>query len=250
MTISLQQLKKTSLIILLAFSAVSCEELFHLTQQRPTSIGLTQQEIASGMKESLIVGARNAVGDLAKEGGFYNNQLIRIPFPPEAERMATTLRSAGMGKLVDEFVETLNRSAEVASELALDVFVGAVRQMSFQNVMDIFMGPEDAATQYLIRTTSDSLTNAFMPPVRQAIDQVELTAVWNPLVSAYNKIPFTTQVNPNLEEYVTEKALQGLFFTVAKEEALIRENPQARTTELLRRVFGDRDRRMQSENQN
>jgi hypothetical protein len=158
--------------------------------------------------------------------------------------METSLRNIGMGAAVDRFVETLNRSAEVATDKALGVFTTAVRQMSFNDVMDVFMGPEDAATQFLIRTTSDSLRNAFIPPVRTAIDEVELTSLWNPLVSAYNQIPFVKEVNANLEDYIVQKAMDGLFITVAREESLIRENPQARATDLLRRVFGERDRRL------
>jgi len=223
----------------------SCDELYYLTKQTmPMGQPITQTEIANGMRESLILGAQNAVKDLSAEGGFYKNDLLRIPFPPEAQRMETSLRNIGMGAAVDRFVETLNRSAEVATDKALGVFTTAVRQMSFNDVMDVFMGPEDAATQFLIRTTSDSLRNAFIPPVRTAIDEVELTSLWNPLVSAYNQIPFVKEVNANLEDYIVQKAMDGLFITVAREESLIRENPQARATDLLRRVFGERDRRL------
>lgn len=233
----------------LQFTA-SCDELYHLSKTvGPLTQGVTQTEIASGMRESLLVGARNAVGELSAEGGFYSNELLRIPFPPEAQRMESALRTAGMGAAVDRFVETLNRSAEVAADKALAIFTSSVRQMTFNDVMDIFLGPEDAATQYLIRTTSDSLRNAFIPPVRSAIDEVELTSLWNPLVRTYNKLPFVKEVNANLEAYITEKAMEGLFITVAREEALIRENPQARTNDLLRRVFGERDRRIETQNQ-
>ncbi len=228
----------------------ACEELYYFTKQmEPMTQPITQTEIASGMRESLVVGAQNAVKDLSAEGGFYNNDLLRIPFPPEAQRMENALRNIGMGSAVDRFVETLNRSAEVATEKALGIFTSAVRQMTFNDVMEIFIGPEDAATQFLVRTTSDSLRTAFMPPVRSAIDEVELTAVWNPLVNAYNQIPFVTEVNPSLEDYIVQKAMDGLFMSVAREEALIRENPQARANDLLRRVFGERDRRLEEQEQ-
>jgi hypothetical protein len=236
-------MKKITFILLISVSLTGCEELYNMTRQ--TLKDPSQQEIATGMKESLLVGAENAIKNLSAKGGFSSNELVRISFPPEAQRMESALRNIGLNNAVDRFVATMNESAEIASGYAFDIFAGAVRQMTFNDVMEIFLGPEDAATQYLKRTTSGQLESAFNPVIKNAIDQVELTALWNPLVSTYNDIPFTRPVNPNLEEYITEQAMNGIFLMVAGEEAKIRENPQARINDILKRVFNYRDRQME-----
>jgi hypothetical protein len=146
-----------------------------------------------------------------------------------------------MNKQVDEFVLTLNRAAEEAAKEAGPVFVGAVKQMTITDGVKILKGKDDEATQYLKRTTSTELKNKFSPIVKRAIEKVKVTSYWNPLASAYNKIPLVEKVNPNLDEYVTQKALDGLFYLVAQEELKIRKDPVARVTELLRRVFGNKN---------
>ncbi|MCC5916953.1 MAG: DUF4197 domain-containing protein [Cryomorphaceae bacterium] len=231
--------KSIVLSLVLALGLFSCDELFHLTQQIPTELGPpTQTEVVGALKDALIVGMQRTVAETSKENGYYGNDLIRIPFPPEAQQVESALKGIGMNSLIDDFVVSMNRGAEVASKKALDVFVSSIRQMTITDAMDIWKGEEDAATQYLKRTSFNALMTEFRPIIRGAIDEVEVTKFWNPVVSQYNRIPFTKTVNPDLENYIAEQAIDGLFLMVAKEEKTIRENPAARTTELLRRVFG------------
>lgn len=198
----------------------------------------SEAEVTTGLRSALEVGISNAVKLTSENGGFFNNNLIRIPFPPEAARMERTLRDIGLGSQVDQFVRTMNSAAEEASKKATPIFVNAIRQMTFTDVMNIWRGDSTAATQFLQRTTSDQLRKAFAPVIKEAIDQVELTALWNPLASAYNSLPFVTPVNPNLENFITDRALTGLFTMVAREEANIRRDPVARVNDILKRVFG------------
>jgi hypothetical protein len=144
----------------------------------------------------------------------------------------------GMGKVVDQFIETLNHGAEQASAKATPIFVNAIANMSFSDVYAIYRGDNDAATQYLKRTTGDELKAAFRPIIKDAINKVELSKYWNPIASNYNRIPFVQKINPDLENYVLDQTLQGLFLVVAQEEAKIRQDPAARITGILKRVFG------------
>lgn len=199
---------------------------------------LTNDEIVNGLKEALTVGSNNSAAAASKVDGYYKNAMIKIPFPPEAKDMEDKLRSIGMGKQVDEFVMTMNRAAEEAAKEAGPVFVNSVKQMTITDGVKILKGKDDEATQYLKRTTSVELTGKFRPIAKRAIDKVQVTSYWSPLANAYNKIPFVTKVNPNLDEYVTQKALDGLFYLVAQEELKIRKDPMARVTDLLKKVFG------------
>jgi len=198
----------------------------------------TESEISAGLKEALRVGITNAVSATSTNNGFLNNSLIKIPFPPQAERAATTLRDLGMGDIVDRFVETLNHSAEQAAAKATPIFVNAISQMSFNDVYNVYRGENDAATEYLKSTTSNQLKTAFRPVIKDAINKVELTKYWDPIASNYNRIPFVQKVNPDLEDYVLDQTLEGLFIVVAQEEAKIRLDPAARVSSILQKVFG------------
>lgn len=231
-------MKKILALLILSLSLGSCDVLMEMAQQGNSSLPPSESEISRGLKEALRVGIQNAVSSSSAQNGFLNNSLIKIPFPPEAERAATTLRDLGMGSIVDQFVETLNHGAEQASAKASPIFVNAITSMSFTDVYQIYRGENDAATQYLKRTTGDELKNAFRPVIKDAINKVELTKYWNPIASNYNRIPFVQKVNPNLEDYVLEQTLNGLFLVVAQEEAKIRQDPAARVSSILKRVFG------------
>lgn len=198
----------------------------------------TESEVIAGLKSALEVGIRNSVSATSTTNGFFGNSLIRIPFPPEAQKMENTLRNLGLDKPVDDFVLTLNRGAEKASAKATDIFINAISQMTFQDAMAIWKGDSNAATAFLQRTTTSQLKAAFAPIIKQSLDQVEVTKYWNPLASAYNSVPFVTPVNPNLDQYVLDQSLNGLFKMVALEEAKIRRDPAARVNDILRRVFG------------
>lgn len=195
------------------------------------------EEVAAGLKEALTNGASKGSDIVSKVDGYFGNTEIRIPFPPDVARMESKLRQLGMGSQVDKFILSLNRGAEEAATEAKPIFVSAIKQMTIQDAWSILKGEQDAATQYLKRTTSTDLTNTFKPIVRKALEKVNATRYYSDLVTTYNKIPLVEKVNPNLDDYATERAIAGLFIMVAKEEKNIRENPGARTSALLKKVF-------------
>jgi len=199
---------------------------------------LSNAEIIEGLKEALSVGTDNATNLAAKVDGYYKNPEIFIPFPPEAREMESTLRNLGMGKQVDEFIQTLNRAAEEAAKEAAPIFLNAIKQMTINDGLSILNGADDPSTQFLDDKTSAQLMVKFEPIVKRALEKVQVTRYWNPLVTRYNKIPFVKKQNPDLEEYTTQKAIDGLFILLAKEEKKIRTDPAARITDILRKVFG------------
>lgn len=227
-------------LVSLTAATQSCELLTQLPDIQ-TNLPLTEAEVSSGLREALKVGIRNAVVQTSAEDGFYGNSLIKIPFPEEAERVKQTLTDIGMGSLVQDFEESMNHAAEQASAKATDIFVDAISQMTIQDAMGILNGADDAATSYLRRTTEANLNNEFRPIIDNALQQGNVTQYWNQITTRYNQIPFVTRVNTDLTGYVTEAAMDGLFIMVAKEEKQIRENPQARVNDILKRVFGSLD---------
>ncbi|MFT4899898.1 MAG: hypothetical protein ACI9U0_001698 [Flavobacteriales bacterium] len=206
--------------------------------ETPTASKLTNDEVISGLKEALSVGVDNAGKSASVMDGFNKNDLIRIPFPAEAENMQKSLRKVGMGKQVDEFELVLNRAAEEAAKEAAPLFLLAIKSMSVKDGLSILKGEDNAATSYLEESTKDSLYTTFRPIVEKALQTVNITKYWSPLASGYNKIPLTKKVNLDLEDYTTEKAMEGLFKLLALEEKKIREEPAARVSDLLKKVFG------------
>jgi hypothetical protein len=203
---------------------------------------LTQNEVASGLKEALTVGISKGADVASQTDGFYKNSLIRIPFPPEVQKVETRLRQIGLGSEVDKFILSLNRGAEDAAKSAKPIFISAIKSMTISDAWAILRGEKDAATNYLRRTTSEQLTDAFRPVIRESLDRVNATRYYGDIITRYNQIPLVQKVDPDLESYATQKAIDGLFLLIEQEEANIRENPIARTTELLRRVFGAQNR--------
>lgn len=198
---------------------------------------VTQNEVASGLKQALEVGIKKGSDQASQTDGYYRNPLIRIPFPEDVQRVENTLRQVGLGSEVDKFILQLNRGAEDAAKSAVPIFVNAIRQLTIADAWAILRGDKDAATQYLKRTTSQQLYTTFNPIMVASLEKTNATRYYTDIVNQYNKIPLTQKVNPDLDDYATKKAIDGLFLMVAQEEAEIRENPVARTTELLRRVF-------------
>ena len=198
---------------------------------------VTQSEVASGLRQALEVGIKNGANQASQTDGFYKNSLIRIPFPKDVQRVENTLRQVGLGNEVDKFILTLNRGAEDAAKSAIPIFVTAIKQLTIADAWAILKGDKDAATQYLKRTTSNQLYTAFNPIMVKSLEKTNATRYYSDLVTRYNMIPTVQKVNPDLDDYATQKAIDGLFILVAQEEAEIRQNPIARTTELLRRVF-------------
>ncbi|WP_027360367.1 DUF4197 domain-containing protein [Desulforegula conservatrix] len=203
--------------------------------------GLTSDEIIMGLKEALIVGAMNSTELTSKTDGFNLNPLIRIPFPPEAAKVKTTVEQLGFANLTKDFEQSLNRAAEEGSKKALPIFKNAIVNMSISDGMSILRGPNNAATEYLKSKTQSALVTEFTPVVKNAIQTVDVTKYWDPIASVYNKTTLLTgqsQVNPNLDQYITQKSLDGLFYLIAQEEMKIRENPAARASDILKKVFG------------
>ena len=190
------------------------------------------------MKEALIKGISSG-SDLASQvDGYFKNPQIKIPFPPDVKKVEDRLRQIGLGNEVDKFVMTLNRGAEDAAKEAKPIFIAAIKQMTIDDAWAILKGEPDAATQFLKRTTSGELKNKFMPVIKNSLDKVSATKYYGDIVSKYNSIPLVQKVNPDLNDYAADMAIQGLFTMIANEEKNIRQDPIARTTELLKRVFG------------
>ncbi len=199
---------------------------------------LSNDDVAMGLKEALKIGISKGADSASKTDGYYLNPRIKIPFPPEVQRVENALRKVGLGGEVDKFVISLNRGAEEAAKEAKPIFINAILSMSFADAWGILRGDKNAATMFLKRTTSAALVAAFMPVVEKALQKTEATKYYTDLAGTYNSLPFTQKVNPDLKGYATQKAIDGLFILVEDEEAKIRQNPLARTTELLKRVFG------------
>jgi hypothetical protein len=199
--------------------------------------GLSSSEIASGLREALQVGISKGADQASATDGYFKNPLLRIAFPPEAQKVATRLRQIGLGPQVDKFELSLNRAAEDAAKRAKPVFIKAITSMSIQDAIGILRGSNDAATQYLRRTSGQQLVTEFTPIIDSTLKKNSATRYYADLVNIYNKIPLVQPVSSNLTEYATNRAVDGLFVLVAQEEKRIRENPAARVTDLLKSVF-------------
>ncbi|NJO68170.1 MAG: DUF4197 domain-containing protein [Bacteroidetes bacterium] len=199
---------------------------------------LSEKDAAEGIREALINGTGEAVKVVSNVDGYFKSPEIKIPFPPEAKEIETKLRAIGLGKKVDEVVLAINRAAEDASKEAVPIFVTAIKNMTVKDAVNIVKGENDAATGYLKQSSTPELKTKFQPVIKNSLDKVQATKYWEDLIKTYNKIPMVKKMNPDLTSYVTDKAIDGLFIMVAKEEFKIRKDPKARTTELLRKVFG------------
>jgi hypothetical protein len=204
--------------------------------------GLTSADIASGLKEALVTGITKGSNEVSRLDGYLKNPNIKIPFPPEVQKVEQKLRDIGLGVEVDNFITTLNRGAEEAAKEAKPIFVSAITSMTIQDAWSILKGDDkEAATNYLRKTTSDQLRAKFAPIMEDALDKVNATKYYSEIINTYNSIPFVEDVSSDLKGYATEKAMDGLFFMIAKEEMNIRKDPSARATELLKKVFKEQD---------
>ncbi len=193
---------------------------------------------AAGLKEALAVGTENAVKSLAKPDGYFANEAVKILMPKNIQRAADVARMAGYQKQVDEFVLSMNRAAEAAAPQAAKYFGDAIRAMTIEDVRGLLTGGDTAATDYFRAKTEDKLYAAFKPVVSKKVGEVGATKAYTDMMGGFSKLPLGGKQSLDLEDYVTRKALDGLFLTVAAEEKKIRTNPAARTTDLLRKVFG------------
>jgi hypothetical protein len=210
------------------------------TGTNTSSSALSNADVIKGLKEALSVGTNNSTALTSKLDGFNKNALIRIPWPSEAVVMKERLAQLGMQSQIDDFETSLNRAAEEATKNAAPVFINAITNMSISDGFNILNGNDTAATHFLREKTYASLKERFLPTVTDAINKVKVTSYWSPLISTYNKIPGIQKQNPNLNDYVTDKAINGLMTLIAQEETKIRKDPMARVTDILKKVFGSK----------
>ena len=234
----------TALLFVIAIPVCSDAQinLPKILQPKKTTGTITESEAAGGIKEALLQGVTNAVLNLNKTDGFFGSAFYKMLLPPDAKKVESTLRSLGMGAQVDKAILSINRGAEDAVGYAKPIFVDAIKEMTLTDAINIVKGPNNAATSYFKSKTSARLIAAFTPSVKSSLEKVNATKYYSDVVNAYNKLPTTfNKVNPDLTSYVVGKAVDALFDQVAKEEANIRANPVARTTDLLKKVFGSKN---------
>jgi hypothetical protein len=242
-------MKKIATLLLLALTCYSSSEaqgLKGLLNKAKDAVSgkpgaLSNDDIIAGLKEALVVGSERGSSTLSQVDGFFANAALKILLPPEAQKVENTLRKAGLGKQVDDAILSMNRAAEDACKSAAPIFGNAIKQMSFQDALGILKGSDTAATGYLRGKTTNELAAAFRPVIDQSLEKVNATKYWNTLITTYNKINILggQKINPDLSAYVTDKALNGIFFQVAIEEKSIRKDPVARTSDILKKVFAN-----------
>lgn len=221
-------------------SLTSCAELQQAVEQLPQTT-VTDTDIASGLREALDQGIDKQVSKLAMTDGFFKNEMVKILLPKELQKVDKGLRDIGLGSLADEGLKVLNRAAEDAVSEATPIFVNAVKGITFSDAKNILLGNDNAATQYLMQKTQTELYNKFHPVINNSFAKVGADKIWSNLITKYNAIPFTADVNPDLTDYVTTEALDGVYTMIAVEEKNIRHNFSSRTTDLLKKVFALQD---------
>lgn len=232
---------KKSILILLILTLSSCAELQQVVDQLPQGGGLSQLDIANGLKEALDNGISKQVSKLTATDGFLKNEAVKILLPDELKKVDTKLRQIGLSSLADEGLKVLNRAAEDAVKEATPIFVNAVKQMTFNDAKNILLGSNNAATSYLEATTSNALYTKFNPVIKNSFSKVGADKVWTNIITKYNSIPLVNKVNPDLTDYTTNKAMEGVFKMIAVEEQNIRTSLSSRTSDLLKKVFALQD---------
>ena len=236
--------KKTVYLFILLFISSSCDLLNEVSKVVNTNVNnpvgnpLSNDEVIAGLKEALSVGIKNSVSLTSVTDGFLGNVEIRLPFPPDAIKVKEKALNLGLSGQVEKFETTLNRAAEEATKEAIPIFVDAIKNMSVQDGFAILKGGNGAATTFLKNRTSAILDSTFAPIVKNATSKVKLTEYWNPLITKYNALTLGEKLNPDLDAYIRQKAIDGLFIMVAKEEDKIRLDPAARVSDILIKVFG------------
>ncbi|HZF64626.1 MAG TPA: DUF4197 domain-containing protein [Chitinophagaceae bacterium] len=229
-------MKKFIASMFLSIALLSCGSLGNLSS---LSTPLTEEDAAQGIREALDQGVGRGISLLNRTDGFFNHPTYKLLLPPEAERIENSLRQLGMGGMIDKAIMQINRAAEDAVGYARPIFLDAIRGMTVADAIGIVRGTNDAATQYFRQKTTERLIAAFTPIVKTSLDRFNATKYYSDVISTYNNFPTTiNKVNPDLPSYVVSKAVDALFDQIAQEEANIRANPVARTTEILKRVFG------------
>jgi hypothetical protein len=203
---------------------------------------LSEEEVGNGLKEALNVGIEEAVSFLSAEDGYYASP-YKILLPEEAQTVVKRVSALpGLGNVEQDLIERVNRAAELAATEAGPIFVDAIKAMTIKDAMNLLLGDKDAATRYLQSTAGPNLQSAFLPVIKNSLDEVNATEIWEKAATAYNKIPFTKKVETELDVYVTSRALEGMFALVEKKERELRDQPALRNSELLRKVFARQDK--------
>ena len=240
-------MKKIILLLLLApvFGNAQLKGLINKANEQLTSVkGKTGGvDIGAGLKEALNKGVEKQVTKLTATDGFYKNEAVKILMPDELKKVESTMRKLGMGSLADDGVKSLNRAAEDAVKEATPVFVAAIKNMSITDAKNILMGNDNSATVYLESSTSKELYAKFLPIVQKSIGKVGADKIWNTMITKYNDLPLVSKVNPDINDYVTNKALDGVFKMISVEEKNIRTDLNARTSPLLKKVFAMQDQK-------
>ncbi|RKN79938.1 DUF4197 domain-containing protein [Ulvibacterium marinum] len=235
-------MNKKIISLCIVFQFLSCAELQQVVDQLPQGeTGIGNAQIAQGLRQALDEGVDKQVSKLTLENGFFKNELVKIVLPEELRKVDKTLRDIGLGNLADEGLKILNRAAEDAVGEATPIFVDAIKGITFSDARNILMGNENAATLYLRNGTQTSLYSKFNPIIKESFEKVGADKIWSNLINKYNNLPFTNNVNPDLTDYVTTQALEGVFTMIAVEEKEIRDKVSARTTDILRKVFALQD---------
>ncbi|MDB5276904.1 MAG: hypothetical protein JWR61_1859 [Ferruginibacter sp.] len=231
-------MKQLVLLLTIAFTFCGCDVLQQLPQAAGVG-GVTESEAATGIKEALSQGLAKAVLQLNKEDGFYKDAVYKVLLPPDAKKIENALRTVGLGSMVDKAILQINRGAEDAAGYAKPIFVDAIKNMTLTDAIGLVKNGDTSATHFFREKTTAQLMAAFMPVIKSSLDKVEATKYYGDIVNKYNSFPTTfTKINPDLAGYVTQKATNALFDQVALEEKNIRTNFAARTTDILRKVFG------------
>lgn len=238
-------MKKTILLLFSGLIISSCAEMQQIANQLPGILDQTNGtlDIAGGLKEALNNGITKQVTKLTATDGFYKNQMVKILLPEELQKVDTGLRKIGLGSLADEGLKAINRTAEDAVKEATPIFVDAIKGMAFNDAKNILMGNESAATTYLQSSTSTALYAKFNPVIKSSFSKVGADKVWTNIINKYNAIPLVKKVNPDLTDYTTNKAMEGVFKMVAVEEKNIRTDLNSRTSDLLKKVFALQDKK-------
>lgn len=208
----------------------------------PRQIIPSNLEIGNALKQALEQATTKSTSQLSAVDGFFGNAAVKILFPPQAQKAERTLRGIGLNQLCDNVILSLNRAAEDAARQATPIFINAIKHMTLDDVSNILLGSQDAATQYFKRTTTADLAASFRPVIQVSLDKVGATKYYADAAKAYNKVPFVSKINPDLVDYATQKAIDGIFIQIAVEELNIRQNLHARPTALLQKVFSFADK--------
>jgi Protein of unknown function (DUF4197) len=232
----------TVLLLVTGLAAMGQNDLFSNIKKKVTnstgSSSLSSEDITAGLKQALTLGAQKSADRLSVVNGFLGNKAVEILMPEQAQKVEKTLRSMGMGKLVDDAIASMNHAAEDASKSAAPIFVNAIKSMTVTDGLNILRGADTSATAYLRKNASPELTKAYTPVIDSALQKTGATKYWKDVFDTYNKIPLVSKVDPDLSSYVTQKAINGIFYYVAQEEIQIRKDPAAQVTDLLKKVFG------------